>query len=292
MKLIIDFNMSNKKLLIASSSRHEAITKWIRENKSLDSTVDLISIGDLLNKYDIRDELNDHNAIIRWYEFNRLKYSNETHCLLNRVIYLEDELFHPFQLEDRGYAKREFEAYLGFALNSFQSPQHTSVNGICERVYSLPQQWHLVDKFLNINIPVYYRGSKYFNPFENELNVVYSNIYNFLNWSVDINKIQSKTGFCFKKPEGKPLFVLSIGDSSLITNDYELNDEQMKQIGNILHHLKTLFGYFIFELLIFVTDKKMTFGCINIEIIRSQQNPLFNDFLKHNLIQEYYKCLN
>ncbi|EHL32889.1 hypothetical protein [Legionella drancourtii] len=98
--------MSNKKLLIASSSRNEAITKWIRENDSLDSIVDLIFVAELLNEYDIRDELNDNQAVIRWYESNRLKYSNETHCLLNRVIYLEDELFHPFQLEDREYAKR------------------------------------------------------------------------------------------------------------------------------------------------------------------------------------------
>lgn len=82
--------MSNKKLLIASSSRHEAITKWIRENNLLDLTVDLIFISDLLNEYDIKDELNDNHAVIRWYESNGLKYSNETHCLLNRVSYLED----------------------------------------------------------------------------------------------------------------------------------------------------------------------------------------------------------
>lgn len=284
--------MSNKKLLIASSSRNEAITKWIRESNLLDSIVDLIFVSELLNEYDIRDELNDNHAVISWYESNGLKYSNETHCLLNRVIYLEDELFHPFQLEDREYAKREFEAYLGFALNSFQSPQNSSVKGICERIYSLPQQWHFVDKFLNINIPEYYRGSKYINPFENEPNIVHSNIYNFLNWTIELGELENKTGFCFKKPEGRPLFVLSIGDSFLITKDYELNYEQMEQVENILQRLKTLFGYFIFELLIFVTDKKMTFGCINIDVIRSPKNPLFNDFLRRNLIKEYYKCLN
>ena len=284
--------MSNKKLLVASSSRHEAITKWIRENNSLDLAVDLIFIADLLNKYDIRDALNDTHANICWYESNRLQYSNETHCLLNRIIYLEDKLFYPFQLKDREHAKREFEAYLGFALNSFRSPQNITVNGICEKVYSLPQQWHFVDKFLNINIPAYYREGKCFNPFENEPIAVYSSIYNFLNWSIKLGKLQSKTGFCFKKPEGKPLFVLSIGDSFLITKDYELNDEQMEQLENILQKLKTLFRYFIFELLIFVTDKGMTFGCISVEIIRSQQNPLFNDFLRRNLIREYYKCLN
>ena len=85
MNWIIDFNMSNKKLLVASSSRHEAITQWIREDNSINSVVDLIFMDELLNAYDIRDELNDNYSLIRWYESKGLKYSNESHCLLNRV---------------------------------------------------------------------------------------------------------------------------------------------------------------------------------------------------------------
>lgn len=284
--------MSNKRLLIASSSRHEAITKWFLNNNSADFAIDLIFIDELLNAYDIRDELNDGHAVIRWYDSNQLKYSNETHSILNRVIYVDDDLFQSFQLEDREYAKREFEAYLGFAFNGFQSPQTSTVNGICEFVYSLPQQWRTVAKVLNINTPQYYWGSKNYNALENKPNVVHSNIYNFLNWSITNSEIHNQTGFCFQRPEGKPLFVLSIGDSYLITQDDALSNKQLEQVDFILLRLKQEFKYFIFELLIFVTEQKMTFGCINIDIIRSQQNPLFEDFLQRNLVKEYYKCLN
>lgn len=292
MKLTTDFKMSNKKLLIASSSRDEAITNWVLKNKPADLIIDLLFVDELLNKYDIRDELDDHKAIIRWYESNILKFSNETYCLLNRIIYLEDELWESFKTIDREYAKREFEAYLGFALNSFQTVQNIATNGICERSYSLPQQWCLVDKTINIQVPDYYWGSKNFNPYENETEVVYSTIYDYLNWSLSSHNRENRAEFCFKKPKGIPLFVLSIGLSHLITTDNVISVEQIEKVEGLLKQVRELFKYFIFELLVFVTGDILTFGCINIDVIRSQQNPLFDAFLQENLIQEYYKCLN
>ncbi len=284
--------MPTKKLLIASYSRNEAITQWIRKNNAADSGIDLLFIDDLLNEYEISDELNDSQAIIRWYKSNSLSYSNETHCLLNRITYLDDALFESYQPEDREYAKREFEAYLGFALNSFQSPQNIAINGLCERIQSLPQQWSLVHTHLNINVPEYYWGNKNSKPFGRESNLVHSSIYNFLNWSLDHDETEDQTGLYFKKPTGNPLFILSIGSSHLITKDFELNDKEREQIEDLLHKLRTLFGYFIFELLVFITDKQLTFGCMNIDVLRSPQDPEFDAFLKANLIRECYQCLN
>ena len=42
-----------------------------------------------------------------------------SHAILNRVTYVPDKLFEKFTVEDREYAKREFEAYIGFSFNSF-----------------------------------------------------------------------------------------------------------------------------------------------------------------------------
>lgn len=281
--------MSMKKILVASSHKDEAITKWILENSSLRSTIDLMFIEELLTCYEISDELSVESPKISWQQGELVQYSNTSHSLLNRVLYINDHLFESFRIEDRDYAKREFEAYLGFSLNAFQSPQYQAINGICERIKSLPQQWQLVHKSLNWSTPEYYWGAKDLNLFEERENVVNSTIYDFLNWSAT-NK--PSTGFSFIKPEGNPLFVLSVGSCSLNTYEGRLTELQQEKINKLVEQLRKEFGYFIFELLIFIFKEQMTFGCINIDVIRSSKNPGFNAFLEQNLIKEYYKCLN
>lgn len=283
--------MNNKKLLIASSSRSEAITKWILNTQSTSPTIDVVFIGDLLNKYDIQDRLSDKEVCIQWYKKDKIKYSNHSHHLLNRIIYIERELFGSFKAQDQDYARREFEAYLGFALNSFVKVQNIAVNGVCEQIYSLPQQWNLIKEKLNLPIPNYYWGAKSYFPFGKNINVVHSTIFNFLNWSASTNS-NNLTGFCFEKPIGEPIFILSVGSSRLITANLILTDTQLDILEKALYQIKRVFNYFIFELLVFVNKNELSFGCVNIEIIRSQSNPLFSDFLHHNLLQEYYNCLN
>lgn len=283
--------MNNKKLLVASSSKNEAVTQWIIKNQLTPLKFDLLFIDDLLNKYDIEDSLDDNKTLIQWFENNALKYSNETHCLLNRVTYVDKTLFAHFRCEDRDYAQREFEAYLGFAFNSFEKVQNCAINGMCERVYSLPQQWNIISKKTQLFIPNYYWGSKEYCPFKNSLNIVHSTIYNFLNWSFNGNPSQL-TGFCFEKPQGEPVFILSVGNSKLISVEKELTAAQLQKLNKILDQIKPIFNYFIFELLIFIDQNKFTFGCINIDLVRSQNNSLFSDFLHDHLIWEFNKCLN
>lgn len=283
--------MHSKKLLIASSSRNEAITKWVLNNKTLTLEIDLILIEDLLNKYCINDKLDDDTTLIRWYENNALKFSNSTHFLLNRITHINESLFENFQCNDKEYAKREFEAYLGFALNSFVSPQQIAINGTCEKFYSLPQQWNAVNRYLNFDIPKYYWGSKDFKPFRNEKDIIYSNIYNFLNWHPRYSLKNS--GFCFKKPQGSPVFILSIGKSYLITpTNHILSKTKLILLERYLKKIRTLFNFFIFELLVFVNENSITFGCVNPEIIHSPKNPSFNSFLLENLLKEYHLCIN
>lgn len=284
--------MNNKKLLIASSSRSEAITKWIINNHSSNNMIDLIFIDDLLNKYQIHDELNDEEINIKWYENNTLKYTNATHSLLNRIVHLDKALFNNFKFQDREYAKREFESYLGFALNGFRKAQKIAINGVCEHIYSLPQQWKLVSQRLSLPVPKYYWGSKDYEPFKHDSNIIHSGIYNFLNWSpLSVNN-ENTSSFCFKRPIGEPLFIASVGSSHLITTNLQVTDAQLTFLGIFLNKVRSLFNYFIFEVLVFINEEQLTFGCINIDVIHSQYNPLFDDFLNKNLLQEYNKCLN
>lgn len=283
--------MNNKKILIASSSKDEAITKWVINSQKRGELFDVLFIEELLNKYDIQDEIDDKQVSIQWYENNVLRFSNKTHCLLNRITYIERTLFDKFKPHDREYAKREFEAYLGFSLNSFKKVQKIAINGVCERIYSLPQQWKLLKNKTEIPIPNYYWGMHDYAPFISQENRVCSNSYNYLNWSPASSK-DERTGFCFERPKGEPIFVLSIGTSRLISSEIQLNPFQSSQLDKLLGQIRELYNYFIFELLIFVDGNKLTFGCINLDVIRSQHNKLFSDFLKNNLLKEFYKCLN
>jgi len=290
--LSIDFDMSEKKLLVASSHKSEAITKWILENDSLTRLIDIIFIEELLNHFDIRDKLDRSGPVIRWHDNQGNRYTNNTHYLLNRVIYIEERLFQRFRHEDKEYAQREFEAYLGFALNAFVSPQVQAINGICELFMSLPQQWHMVKKLKSVSIPKYYWGDPNYKFLSDEKNVVHSDIYNCFNWSSTQKDNEQETGFRFVKPNGNPLFVLSIGEKNLITFDEKLSIKQQERIRDLTQQIRDLFNYFIFEILLFIHEEQITFGCINIDVIQSVKNLYFDEFMENNLVKESCKCLN
>ncbi|MCC5792138.1 MAG: hypothetical protein JJT82_05955 [Legionellaceae bacterium] len=284
--------MSEKKLLVASSHRSEAITQWILETDSVKAFIDIIFIDDILNNFEIRDELDKSGPTIQWRDIFGNKYSNNTHYLLNRVINIDEGLFSQFRHEDKDYAQREFEAYLGFALNAFVSPQEQAINGICERFNTLPQQWQMVKNIEGISIPNYYWGSPRYQFLSDKKNVVHSSIFDCLNWSTAQIYKEQDSSFRFIKPNGKPLFVLSIGEQDLITFGEELRTEQQARIEKLTQHMRKLFGYFIFELLLFVHEEQITFGCINIDVIQSTKNIGFQHFMQKNLVEECSKCLN
>lgn len=288
--------MDKKRLLIVSSSLDEAITQWAFKSKICSSEIEVVLLEELLSTYDIKDDLTQECSIIRWFKNESCKFSNITHDLFNRIIYIEDKLFQSFEKDDQEYAQREFEAYLGFALNSFSKVQNIAINGVCERVYSLPSQWMLVEKQLNLNVPSYYWGLKEANPLkklkEIRDRIIYSYIYNFLNWSNSIEIEKEETQFCFIKPFGEPIFLLSLGDKHFITSSINLSRFQQRSIERILQKIRKLFKYFVFELVLFIHKEKITFGCINIDLIRSSKNPNFNHFMDSHFFKEYYKCLS
>ncbi|CAM4499432.1 MAG: hypothetical protein LEGION0403_FIIPPAGN_02538 [Legionella sp.] len=281
--------MSEKKLLVASSHKSEAITKWILEKHSVQPIIDIIFLDELLNNFEIRDELDKSGPIIQWIDTFGNQFSNHSHYLLNRVINVEECLFNQFRYEDKDYAQREFEAYLGFALNAFISPQIQAINGICEHFKTLPQQWKMVKNIEGISIPRYYWGSPRHQFLSDVKNVIHSSIFDCLNWST--NQSYEESYFRFVKPDGAPLFVLSLGGQDLITYDEQLSPGQQARIKVLTQQIRKLFGYFIFELLMFIDKDQITFGCINIDVIQSAKNPDFNHFMQKYLVKECSKCL-
>lgn len=285
--------MTKKNLLIVSHSLDEAITQSVQSNlSSFESKISIVSLYELIHDYEIFDEISDCGSVIRWYKGNDLCISNTDHLLLNRVLGVQTALFANFIESDQEYAQRELEAYLGFAFNSFTGIGNKSAKGAPADILSLPQQWSRIQNQFNLNIPNYYWGPHFLNSLENMNSLVYSDIYNFLNWSPHKVIPEHEHIFCFEKPPGEPVFILSIGTSQLLTSKVFLPLAIKNKIQEISVNINNYFKYFISEILLFINDENMIFGCINHEIIRSVQNKNFDQFICENLLSEFYKCLN
>ncbi len=282
--------MTHTNLLIASSSFDEAITRCVLKHKRhFAYQIDVVLIHELLTDFNIHDELSDEGSIIRWFKTPKKIISNQTHYLLNRTLSIHDDLFSKFIKKDRDYAKREFEAYLGYSFSSFKGLDNQTVNGICGSFHSLPEQWQKVQKNTILSTPKYYWGPK--SHCSLKLNIIYSDIYNIFNWSTTHPRPQTPHIFCFEKPKGLPLFILSVGKKIFITSTVKLSAQTQARIQKTLRAIQTCFGYFIFEVLLFIHDNHILFGCINLELTRTKKHPNFEAFICKHLAREYITCL-
>ena len=274
----------------------EAITKCVVENSnSFTQEIDIVLLQDFLLNYDVYDELNDNDVVIKWYQGSKI-ISNKTHDLLNRVHYIPDFYFNNYIKKDRIYAKREFEAYIKFAFNAFYPRENAvdAINNLFMDFLSLPQQWRKVSTNIGIDIPKYFLGPNRLNNLCCD-KLIYSDIYNLINWSRSDSSSclsvldDNKHVFCFEKPQGQPVFLCNLGEKCFVVNKDELEDKVVDRLLLLAESIASYFNYFISEMLFFVDEYKITFGCVNHEIIRSTTSELFQDFICGNLIEEYQK---
>lgn len=294
MKLITNSShTTNKSIVIASHTFDEAITGCITRNKeSIGAAITLVTLHDLLYDYHIFDEFGDSVNIIRWQKNATECITNSNHLLLNRVLYIPDVLFSNFSDNDKEYAQREFEAYLGFSFNAFTGVGNKSPNGFCVNTTSLPLQWNKISTQLNLSVPNYYWGPHENNTLADSKRLVYSKIFSFLNWRRSTTPPDERSVFCFEKPEGDPVFILSIGNAHLITANILLSAGMEDTIRHLTKQINIMLDFFISELLFFINGTTVCFGCVNHEIIRSTSNPLFDSFVCANLMNEFYQCAN
>lgn len=284
------------KFIITTYSNKEAISECVTKSPILKDDFKIVTLNDILNKYDIFDELSDKGPIIRWFENNKIIASNLTHAILNRVTFIPDHLFNEFIKEDKEYAKREFEAYVGFAFNSFSGVSNNCPRGLCSKILSLPEQWQKLSNLSNVFVPQYYWGPQKFNPLRSD-KIVYSDIYDFYNWSclntlTNYDKLKYSPIFCFERPTGLPVFTLNLGSEILFTTKINLSKYLKQRIIEISKFAHSLQDSFISEALFFVENNTIFFGCINPEIIASKKNQNFDKFISKYLLVELRKCLN
>jgi hypothetical protein len=287
---------NKNKLLIASLSIEEAITGCVAKNlNKFDKEIDIVLLDDFLLNYEIHDELNDNDVVIRWYKGLKM-LSNKTHEFLNRVYYIPDDYFKDYIKEDQVYAKREFEAYIKFAFNAFSNGSRRSTSDLNVGFLSLPQQWQKIQNNTGIAVPNYFLGPRRLNPLRSN-SIIYSDIYNLYNWSMYntshyIDDIDCHSHvFCFEKPQGYPVFVFNLGEKSFIDSEYSIEEKLSKKIKDLARKITANMNHFISEILFFVNGKRIMFGCINNEIVRTAKNLYFEDFVCENLIGEHKRCL-
>lgn len=291
--MITNFNAPpQKSIVIVSHSFDEAITKCVVNSaKNLEADIRIVSLHELMSDYEIFDEISDFGTSIKWTK-ELIEITNTDYYLLNRVLYVPNNLFSSFTKIDREYAQREFEAYIGFSFNAFNGIGNHLPNGVCVESISLPKQWSKIAKEFEINAPNYYWGPPDYNYLNNKHNVVYSKIYNFLNWSVKSHLTDEDHIFCFEKPLGQPVFIFSIGDKHLITSDIYIPNKLKAKLKALAKGINQYLNHFISEILIFIDEEKLNFGCINPEVIRSNKNKDFENFVCVNLVSEFYKCIS
>jgi hypothetical protein len=274
--------MDNLTVVIASHSSREAISHCMMKHASeYPYPLELVLVQDILNEFDVFDCVSDEALRIEWTKPNGEIISNKNAILFNRILCVSSDLFLNFVASDRFYAQREFEAYLGFSLNAFHGISNKQARGLCESILSLPQQWHKVSDILELTVPRYYWGMRQFNTMIGVKNLVYSEVYNVLNWRACADEGHfDDPVFCFEKPRGEPLFLCVIHGAMLITTHAaSLSQLLLEKIKVIIHQINQRMEYFAYELLLFIQDTHIVFGCINLEIIHALQHPDFETFV-------------
>src|SRR3989344_1090407 len=106
--------------LVLYSNREDPIVSLLKNQRSFDKDMTFLSCKELLCETKIEDKIIGGHSYIHWTLKNGREISNSKHVkLINRVMYLDEQLFQDFHEDDRDYAYQEFYAYLLFALESF-----------------------------------------------------------------------------------------------------------------------------------------------------------------------------
>lgn len=283
--------MNINNLLITSSS-DEVITKCILDNRhKIGLDIEVVTTRDLLENYDINDEINDEETIIRWIKPDGKVITNKDMVLLNRVVRIPDSLFKNFVKQDRCYARSEFSAYIGFAFNAFDGIDNKSYDGVCVTMHSLPEQWLKVEDIENIIIPDFYWGPKKLCPYRSDENYMCTEVGNLLNWQKSYIIDSLDNVFFFKKPGGIAIFTITIGTKTIVESGKRLSNNIEYELIKLSQKIRNKFNYFIFETLFFINEQMITFGCINHEIIKMKDDGMFCNFICENLIEELGKCI-
>lgn len=245
----------------------EKLTSILKNNLKKKECI-ILSIKHLLNDFSIFDTFVDGQAKINWFDNCNTQITNDNSTILiNRVLDVPRELFQHFHENDRNYAKREFEAYLSFALSAFKHKVgNASPMGLAGRFFSLINQWQRIKNHTHIKTPEYFYGPRTHLPSHFHNQSVCGSLFDYGNWQVsDMKSEDIGNKLYYKRPHGIPIFAFLAGKdvvlAQLSNHQLELIDD--KRIEKITLQIGNLFNYPFAEILFFKNGENISFGCIN-----------------------------
>lgn len=266
------------KFLHITVDESDPVTQSILQQNKSKWTV--LTLHDFIKKVNIYDECNASGVNIKW-QYNKMTFCNDKKTILySRICHFPQSLFQDFSENDREYAQSEMEAYLGFALNSFNKLDPVIDERGCIPCYSLPQQWQSIKSSeLMVAVPKYYWGDPKFNHLDSR-HLVYSGIYEYNMWSIrKKNDLESNSVFCFERPNGIPMICFVINGNVMLLDSKNNYMGHHKEIKDIARQLAKIFNYFLCEILLFVDLHEVTIGCISPYVIQSHANNKFSQFV-------------
>ena len=196
-------------------SGDDPIARVIQANKK--KHVCTISMKEFIEAVQVFDVIDAEGAVIRWV-FNGRSLSSQQHALLlNRNHGIAPDYFEQLSSENKDFCTAELYAYLGFSLSVFSHLNKAVTPYGQDPFYDLPVQWSLVVD-LGIAVPTYYWGDPRFNPLQGQ-DIVFSESHNIYKWRNEKNEEGEAIrliDFCFRRPQGDPIFVLRVGQSSMV----------------------------------------------------------------------------
>lgn len=281
-------------IVLVHSSENDAVSSAIRNRYGRSETKEFasVSLQDLMGPVGIFDSLVNGVPTVRWtLPGGKIIRNDECTYLVNRAQSVPESLFSGFAEPDRFYARREFEAYLAFALGSFKKKSaKASPLGLGGQYYSLPSQWIKIARSgLGLNLPSYYLGPMASCPFDRKSkDLVLSDLYAYFNWRPVLpeqlasrSTCSAEPVFVFRRPKGMPCFAFVAGKEVCTPDSDVFRGEDGRSLKASLvecsRQIASLFGYAFAEILYFVEGRSLTFGTITMDPVMTHECGDFDE---------------
>jgi hypothetical protein len=147
---------------------------------------EIVTTAQILDANSIQDSIDESGVDLRWQLRDGRQITNsKENFLLNRILHYNPQIYQDFAEVDQFYVRREFEAYLGFALNSFHNAfEKTLPNGFIWNGYlSLLKLWQMADE-LELATPDFQFSGEFLTGTDTEPSspVIQKSIFDSGNW--------------------------------------------------------------------------------------------------------------
>jgi hypothetical protein len=277
-------------LRVLTSNLKDPLVKAFLELSSHERSVEVLTLNDLLKADKIWITTGNTLPVIDIEAYSstslRLLSWHETGVpVINRILDFPQEIFQDYTNEDRVYAQREIEAFVG-GLLSIIRPEDSSVStpiGIPWLQQALPEQWQKVKKIPGLDVPQYVWSGPGLGHTVGELESkdhwIEKDPHDFAQWRKSLENLSPKSVdfgvLRHERPKGEPVAVLVLNGEAIPWIENQNERSALKIIAQAACELLELSNG---EMIFFKSTDSWTFGSATAQIGWCHQN--WKEFLK------------